>query len=93
LKRLALSISLLPLVLFVLYIYLSVFEAICISYGGAWLGVFEGCDILIDEGFYAMHISPMYFFVFIVLFLVLMVASNLFLKKSLVCLNYFFCLM
>jgi hypothetical protein len=83
LKRLALafSISLLSLGLFVLYFYLSVFKGTCISSGGAWLGVFEGCDILIDEGFYVMHISPMYFVFFMVVFLVLMVASNLILKK------------
>jgi hypothetical protein len=59
---------------------LSVSKGTCISSGGAWLGMFEGCDILIDEGFYAMHISPMYFVIFVV-FLVLMVASNLILKK------------
>jgi hypothetical protein len=83
LKRLALafSISFFPLGLFVLYIYLSVSKGTCISSGGAWLGMFEGCDILIDEGFYAMYISPMYFVFFMVVFLVLMVASNLFLKN------------
>ncbi len=55
---LAALIALTPLVCVVIYYYVAIQKAVCLQSGGIWSGLFQGCDLVIEEGFYALTISP-----------------------------------
>lgn len=82
-KRLILSavISLIPMVCWCLYLNMVIQRAVCIESGGLWLGLYQGCDLVVDEGFYSLTISPISAAILVGIWLSLVALISLVLKR------------
>ena len=78
---LSIVISLIPIFCLVFYFYKVLQEAVCINSAGFWLGFYQGCDLEIGGGFYAINISPITAVLYTVAWLALIWIVNLVLKR------------
>jgi hypothetical protein len=77
---LAALIALIPLVCVVIYFYVVIQEAVCLQSGGIWSGLYQDCDLVIEEGFYALTISQIYAVMLAAIWLLLFLLISIALK-------------
>ena len=77
---LSVLLSLIPVVYLLFYFYGNIQHAVCLSSGGKWLGIYRGCDLAIDQGFYSLTISPFFAVIFAAFWLLLALLIYLVLK-------------
>ncbi len=78
---LSVVIALAPIVCVVIYFYRAIQQAVCLDSGGIWSGLYQGCDLVIDEGYYSLTISPISAVIFAVIWLLLFFLISIVLKR------------
>jgi hypothetical protein len=78
---LAASIASIPLVCVAIYFYMEIQKAVCLQSYGIWLGLYQGCDLAIEEGYYALTISPIYAVTLAAIWLLLFLLISIVLKR------------
>ena len=78
---LAASIASIPLVCVAIYFYIEIQKAVCLQSYGIWSGLYQGCDLAIEEGYYALTISPIYAVTLAAIWLLLFLLISIVLKR------------
>jgi len=74
-------ITLIPIVCLLVYFYSAIQRAVCLESVGLWLGLYKGCDLVLDEGYYSLTISPISVAIFVVVWLLVVWLVSLVLKR------------
>jgi ABC-type multidrug transport system permease subunit len=73
-------ISLIPIVCLLAYFSRAIQQAACLDSGGIWLGLYQGCDLPIEQGYYHLTISPISAVIFLAVWLFLIFLISIVLK-------------
>ena len=74
-------ISLVPLVCLLVYFNRVIQRAVCLDSGGLWLGLYQGCDVPIEQGYYHLTISPISAIIFLIVWALLIFLISIALKR------------
>jgi len=73
-------ISLIPIVCLLAYFSRVIQQATCLDSGGIWLGLYQGCDLPIEPGYYHLTISPISAVIFFAVWFLLIFLISIVLK-------------
>jgi uncharacterized membrane protein len=74
-------ISLIPIVCLFTYFSRAIQRAVCLDSGGLWLGLYQGCDFPIEQGYYYLTVSPVSAAIFLAVWFLLIFFISIILKR------------
>jgi len=74
-------ISLVPIVCLLAYFSRVIQRAVCLDSGGLWLGLYQGCDLPIEQGYYSFTINPISAVIFLAVWFLLIFLISIVLKR------------